>query len=87
MVKKPLSNRIQKTTILLVIALAALGAVGAMTTMITTATTADAHHPGPIHPYGCPSSDEGGTFVCPPAPPGKGIVCTQGHCDFIPKSK
>ena len=79
-------GRIQKTTLFVVIALAALGAVGGMTTMITTATAADAHHPGPIHPYGCPSSDEGGTFICPPAPPGKGIVSTPGHFGFIPST-
>lgn len=80
-------GRIQKTTLFVVIALAALGAVGVLATMITTATTADAHHPGPIHPYGCASSDEGDVLIiCPPAPPGKGIVCNQAHCDFIPST-
>ena len=68
----------------IVSALAALGAVGVMTTMITTATTAAAH-PVPIHPTGCPTSEQGGVFVCPPgADPrqqvfddgGRGIVCT-----------
>ena len=38
----PPSSRIQKTTILFVIALAILGAVGAMTAMMTSATQADA---------------------------------------------
>lgn len=85
-------GRIQKTTVLIVIALAALGAVGVMGTMMTSATTADAH-PGPIHPLGCPTSDEGGVFVCPPAADpnqeifedgGKGIICTRGHCSLTP---
>ena len=42
MVQKPIPNRIQKTTVFIVIALATFGAVGVMTTMMTSATTAEA---------------------------------------------
>jgi len=70
MVKRPLSNRIQKTTILFVIALAALGAVGVTTMMIATATTADAQ---PL----CFFNGQG-RLICP-GPPDFCIISGQGR--------
>jgi hypothetical protein len=64
------SSRIQKTTILFVIALAALGAVGVTATMITAATTADA---APRCIFGSHVA------VCPPGSYGDPYVCSYGH--------
>ena len=57
MVQKPQPNKIQKTPIFLVIALATVGAVGVMGAMMTTATTADA--------AGTCFFTNGGGFTCP----------------------
>ena len=77
MVQKPIPNRIQKTTVFIVIALATFGAVGVMTAMLTSATTADAQT--------CRNTGAG--FVCPPgAVEGQsfGVVCTfAGGCRNI----
>jgi hypothetical protein len=73
MVEEPLSNRIQKTTIFLVLALAMVGAFGAMTWMMITAATADATHK--------PCRLNRGGFICPQ----ESAVCPwRGTCHFIP---
>jgi len=64
------SSRIQKTTILFVIALATLGAVGVTATMMTSATTADA---APR----CISASH--VAVCPPGSFGDPYVCSFGY--------
>jgi hypothetical protein len=75
--KRPLPNRIQKTTVFIVVALAALAAAGVTTAMLTSATTADAQT--------CRQTGAG--FVCPPGAiegQSHGVVCTfAGGCRNI----